>query len=311
MTTPSVQPGAQPIVEISAGVDSVIAKLYRKSGAETFGISLNQFAAILTEIAAKNLPVASTPGDVHQLLGSIRVEDLALARGCALGNDHAWEIFLMRFRVKLYDVAGQITREGANSRELADSLYADLYGTASRDGQRVSKLASYTGRGSLEGWLRTVMAQEYINRYRRQRRLVSLEEKEEEGTHFVAPDQAPSADVDPRVQSATDAALAAISAEDRFLLASYYLDGRKLAEIARLLHVHESTISRKLDKLAKSLRREIVSTLTKRGMNRRQAEEALDIDVRDLQVNIRQHLAQKNDLTTFPKKEVESQAEDG
>ena len=49
------------------------------------------------------------------------------------------------------------------------------------------------------------------------------------------------------------------SAEDRFILASYYLDGRTLAEIARTLAVHESTISRKLDKLAKSLRKQIVT----------------------------------------------------
>ena len=43
---------------------------------------------------------------------------------------------------------------------VADSLYGDLYGTTTRDGQRISKLASYTGRGSLEGWLRTVVTAE-------------------------------------------------------------------------------------------------------------------------------------------------------
>ena len=43
------------------------------------------------------------------------------------------------------------------------------------------------------------------------------------------------------------------------VLAAYYLDGRTLAEIARMLGVHESTISRKVDKLAKSLRKKILA----------------------------------------------------
>ena len=51
---------------------------------------------------------------------------------------------------------------------------------------RSSKLVFYTGRGSLEGWLRTVMAQEFINRYRKQKRTVSLEEQTEEGVQFAA-----------------------------------------------------------------------------------------------------------------------------
>src|SRR5207245_2449375 len=177
-----------------------------------------------------------------------RVEELALARACAAGSNSAWEIFLTRFREKLYQSALRIAREDSAARELAATLYADLYGTTMRDGQRVSKLASYTGRGSLEGWLRTVMAQEHINRYRRQRRVVSLDEETEDGFQLATAESEPSVAVDPRVEVATDEVLAALPPEDRFVLASYFLDERTLAEIARSLGVHESTISRKLDK---------------------------------------------------------------
>ena len=199
------------------------------------------------------------------------------------GNNSAWEIFLTRFREKLYLAALRIAREDSAARDLADTLYADLYGTSTRDGQRVSKLASYTGRGSLEGWLRTVLAQEYVNRYRRTKRLVSLEEESEEGVQFAAPEAQPCASADTRLEQATDEVLASSLPEDRAVLGAYYLDGRTLAEIARMLGVHESTISRKLDKLAKSLRKQILAALTRRGMSRRQAEEALEVDVRDLQ----------------------------
>jgi hypothetical protein len=39
-----------------------------------------------------------------------------------------------------------------------------------------------------------------------------------------------------------------------------------------------------------------------RGMTRRQAEEALEVDVRDLKVNIRQNLAQESLPTAFSEK---------
>src|SRR6266478_9449513 len=245
--------GVQPIVEASAGSESMITELYQKSG--NSGLSCEQFAVILDQVAAKYLPPGASARETAELYASLRVEELALTRACAAGQERAWEIFMARYREKLYDIAAYIAKESSAARELADALYADLYGTTTRDGQRISKLSSYTGRGSLEGWLRTVMAQEFVNRYRRQRRLVSLEEEQEDGKEFAAKEPDPGIAVDPRVEAATDEVLAGLPAEDRLILASYYLDQRTLAEIARTLAVHESTISRKLDKLAKSVRR--------------------------------------------------------
>jgi RNA polymerase sigma-70 factor (ECF subfamily) len=83
------------------------------------------------------------------------------------------------------------------------------------------------------------------------------------------------------------------------------LDERTLAEIARTLAVHESTVSRKLDKLAKSLRKQIVTGLERKGMSRRQAEEALEVDVRDLRLNLRDKMAQEPGPTTFSNKKGE------
>jgi RNA polymerase sigma-70 factor, ECF subfamily len=304
-------PGVQSVVELSAGLESLMADLYDKSGGKPLGLSRERFAAILKEIAAKYLPAGAAEREVAELYASLRVEELALARACAVGHEHAWEIFMLRYREKLYDIAGYITKEDSTARELADSLYADLYGTITRDGQRVCKLGSYTGRGSLEGWLRTVMAQEYVNRYRKQRRLVSLDEESEEGAQFAAADPEPVVAVDARLEAVTDEVLVALPAEDRFVLASYYLDGRTLAEIARALGVHESTISRKLDKLAKSLRKQIVLALGRRGMGRRQAEAALEVDVRDLRLNIRSRLAQETTPQAFVEKKAEARAGEG
>jgi RNA polymerase sigma-70 factor (ECF subfamily) len=300
----------QPEAGASSALDSQMVALHQKSRAREFGISLQQFTAILEEIQKKYLAPDAPAGDKQKLYETLRVEELALARGCAAGNDPAWEMFLLRYREKLYDVAGYITKEASAARELADSLYADLYGTKTRQGERISKLASYTGRGSLEGWLRTVMAQEYVNRYRRGRRLVSLDEEREEGVQFATLAPQPSMVVDRRIEDATDQALGLLSSEDRFVLASYYLDGRTLLEIARLLSLHESTISRKLDKLAKSMRKRILASLRQRGMSRRQAEEALQIDVRDMTVNIRRRLTQESVVEAFSEKKVNARAGD-
>ena len=286
----------------------MITELYEKSG--NSGLSREQFGVILNEVAARYLPADATARQTAELYASLRVEELALARACAAGQERAWEVFMARYREKLYDIAAYIAKESSAARELADSLYADLYGTTTRDGQRVSKLASYTGRGSLEGWLRTVMAQEFVNRFRRQRRLVSLDEESEDGAQFAATDSVPTAVVDPRVEAATDEVLSRLGAEDRFILASYYLDGRTLAEIARMLALHESTISRKLDKLTKAVRKQIVAALERKGMNRRQAAEALEVDVRDLQVNIRDRLAQETAPQAFSDKKGEVRTPD-
>jgi RNA polymerase sigma-70 factor (ECF subfamily) len=246
------------------------AALYQRSGAAVYGVSVEQFAAILDEIVRKHVLQNSTQLSAQQkadFCAALRLEELALARACAAGNDRAWQDFISRYRQKLHHMALHITRDAARGEELADSLFADLYGVNARDGVRKSKLVFYTGRGSLEGWLRTVMAQEFINRYRKQKRTVSLEEQTEEGVQFAAALPDPACTVNPssrqHLETATDEALAELSSEDRFTLAAYYLDGRTLAEIA-------------------------------------QATEALETDVRDIQLNLRSRLTQDSGAEPFP-----------
>jgi RNA polymerase sigma-70 factor (ECF subfamily) len=293
---------------VQAAVAELLVDLHAKGGCEKIGLEQESFAGILCDVATKYLPTGTRQSEARTFLLTLRVEELALARACAAGSNSAWEIFLTRYREKLYQSALRIAREDSAARDLADSLYAELYGTTAREGERVSKLASFTGRGSLEGWLRTVLAQEFVNRYRRTKRLVSLEEENEAGERFAAPEPEPAPSADMRLESSTDAALASLPSEDRLVLAAYYLDGRTLAEVARMLGVHESTISRKVDKLAKSLRKKILAGMLQQGMTRRQAEEALEVDVRDLQVNIRRSLAQESSAAAFSEKKLETRS---
>lgn len=279
--------------------DKDASALHTVSRAGDFGIDCAQFTVILREIQEKYLPQASAE-EAATFCGGLRCEELMLARACAAGNERAWQEFVSRYQPKMRAMALHITRDAVHASELADSLFAELYGMSTREGVRHSKLVFYTGRGSLEGWLRTVMSQEFINRYRKQKRNVSLDEQAEEGVQFTAPDPEPMPSADPRLEAATDQALAELSSEDRYVLAAYFLDSRTLADIARTLGLHESSISRRLDRLAGALRKRILACLRERGMSHAQATEALETDVRDLQVDIRSRLAQDSGAKAFP-----------
>lgn len=267
----------------------MIRDLFEKSSGRAYGLSETDFRCILDQVADKYLPGAGM-AEKQEFWRQLKLEELALARACALGREAAWTVFLTRYREKLYDIARGITKEDSQGRDLADSIYGDLFGTAEKNGCRVSRLNFYMGRGSLEGWLRTVMAQEFINRYRKQKRLVSLEEQTEEGVQFSSANPDPPQLPDNRLGAALDEALDLLAAEDRLVLASYYLDQRTLTQIGKLVGVHESTISRRLEKLLKGLRKQVVAGLVSRGMNRGQAEEALEADVRYLHIDVSRKL---------------------
>jgi RNA polymerase sigma-70 factor (ECF subfamily) len=278
-------------------LNQTLRDLFAGCSAQKYGLEFQDFQQVLERVAAKYIPTASMPEKLR-FWKELRLEELVLARGCARGDDAAWQDFLIRYREKLYDIARGITKEDASGRELADSIYGDLFGTSERGGVRVSRLDFYMGRGSLEGWLRTVVAQEFVNRYRKKKRLVSLDEQEEDGVQFSAADPNPPGPADSRLSAAVDEALGMLSAEDRLVLASYFLDDRTLTEIGRVLRVHESTISRRLEKLLKGLRKQVLAGLMARGMKRAQAEEALETDVRYVQLDVARKL-QENRPAAF------------
>ncbi len=270
---------------------TLISELYDRSGSSAYSLSLQEFTAIIAEVVQAQVPTEAPYSAVRDFMQNLRVEDLVLARACAAGSDKAWEVFLIRYREGLYAAALSITHEDRVAHDLADSLYADLFGTEAPEGKRVSKLNSYSGMGSLQGWLRTILAHTFIDRYRTERPLVSLTaEEDDEEFDVPAPPQTPDQTVDPRIEAATDEALQSLEPEDRYLLASYFLHGRTLAEIGRTLGLHESTVSRRVDKLTGTVRKKITRSLARLGMSRSEVEEALNIDIRDLQIDVRMRI---------------------
>ncbi len=267
---------------------AVLDDLWHSCEAEACGLTRSAFEPIVLRIGmahnfglAAGLPVQAAPAQQAAFFATLRMSDLVLARACAQGSERAWERFLALFRQPLLRAATAISGNESLGRELADGLYAELYGLTEREGERRCPLDSYSGRGSLIGWLRTTLAQRHVDRHRRTHREQPLDE---DGDSPAAPETTsePDQKAIPLLAAAVQEALQREGPEERFLLASYYLDGRRLHQIAAVLGVHEATVSRKLQRVTKSVRKQILRGLEQRGMNRRQAHEALATDPRDL-----------------------------
>jgi RNA polymerase sigma factor (sigma-70 family) len=247
--------------------DSLVGSLYVASRASSWGLTLPRFAAALERSAGKRFNFASPwPSSVPEYLRSLCLEDLALASACMEDSEAAWEYFVREYRGYLRAVAGAITkggRSGADARQLADSLFAELYGlTDGKRGER-SLLRYYHGRSALKTWLRAVLAQRHIDYLRESCRWESLDSGDGSGEEPKALPQhnisIPS--IDPhrekyaaRFAVALEATLVGLDSADRRRLELYYARQMTLAEIGRSLGEHESSVSRHLDQCRRELR---------------------------------------------------------
>lgn len=277
---------------------ALFENLWRASNSSAWGLDRAEFDRILIAAgAARNTaPTSAILQDQKEIFGGLRVDDLVLAQACAAGSERAWRHFLAIYREPLTRAAIAIAGNESTGRDLADQLYAELYGLSERDGVRRCPLASYRGRGSLLGWLRTTLAQRHVDRYRSTRREQPLDQIDP-----PAPEPAAETPALVPLARALQAAIAARNPEDRYLLAAYYLDGSTLLYIARVLGIHEATVSRKLHRVLTETRKHVLRHLEQQGLSRRAAGEALGADPRDLDINLKKLLQQAQNQP-FPEK---------
>ncbi len=261
-----------------------LAALYERSKAADFGLRADEFAVMLAEIAEAALPADVRETERYAFYESLHLQDLMLARACLRGEEKAWETLVALYRYKLFAMASGISRNEGVARELADSLFAALFGMR---GRRSSKLASYQGRASLEQWLRAVLAREYVDRFRAERKFVPLEDTRPQVSTAPAKE---TQETNALVAKALDAALRELTHEERFLLAGAYLDGRSRTELGRILGVHETTIGRRIEKTLKIVRRRTLRQLRSLGVGLAAAEKLLECDVQELEVDVRNRL---------------------
>ena len=280
-------------------------EFWRGSDAAAYGLTRTEYDDILQRLgAAQNygLPAGATASTEEQaeFFRALKLNDLVLARACAAGHERAWEHFVAIYHEPLARAAIAITGSETLGRDLAGSLYAELYGMKESDGQRRCPLDSYRGRGSLIGWLRTTLAQRFVDHHRRSHRETALDDAEHSLDPPAAMREEPPAYLT-LLARAVENAVARQDAGDRFLLAAYYLDGRTLLQIALTLRVHEATVSRRLRRAVEEIRKQVLRNLRLAGLGRRAAEEALGADPRDLDLNWKR-LLQYSQASAFQEK---------
>ena len=214
--------------------------------------------------------------DLARYLESLHLEDLALACACGLGHEGAWEHFMREHRPVLYRAADHIDPTGG-AREIADALYAELYGLGERDGRRESLFRHFHGRSSLATWLRAVLSQRHVDRLRSRARIDPLPDEDTPGTMAARPERL---DPDRRryvrlVREALALAVAGLQARDRLRLSCYYAQQLTLAEIGRLLHEHEATASRHLARVRRLIRDDVEEALRAAGLGDAEIGECL------------------------------------
>jgi len=238
---------------------------------------------------------------IAEFIDGLQADDLCLIVACERGEETAWSDLVERFTPTVRSAARAASGNEEGAEDLAQSIWAELYGLRVReDGKPASKLAYYSGRGSLAGWLRAVVAQLAIDQHRKQSRTIQTEEDadfdrlsrdgDDGRERFLAagtvnPERAVSdklAGAD--IQDALARSMAELSAEDRLLVKLYYIDGLRLREAGAVLGVHEATASRRLTKIHGQLRDRVESILikdrgwTKAETKRSFAELALHLD---------------------------------
>lgn len=248
-----------------AGCGALIVRLYQEAKAEQWGLAIEDFSMALERAVRKRMnPSGLKVEQREEFLSTLHLEDVALAQACACGLETAWEHFVKTYRPYLRASAAVILRASSGAaevRELADSLFAELYGLADRKTGERSLFRYFHGRSSLKTWLRAVMAQRHIDAVRAAKKFESLDEPDGDGKVQELADKVVLPVGDPHrerfvklFQAALAAALERVEARDAERLRLYYVEEKTLAEIGRKLGEHESSVSRNLDRIRREMR---------------------------------------------------------
>src|SRR5438105_5179375 len=258
------------------GAERVLARAGRARSLDADALA-PRLRATVEKYLLRRSPEASAR-EVGEFFDALHADELLLVAACERGDEAAWNELIEQYRATVLSAARASSAGEAEAEELADTVWAELYGLRARgDGSPAGKLAYYSGCGSLGGWLRAVVGQLAVDRHRRTSRLVQTEEASEfdraaaevqegDGWKPVVPRDPESAlaerDAAGAVEEALALALAALDAEDRLLVRLYYFDGLRLKEAGAVLGVHEATASRRLTRLHAEIRRRVEAILT-------------------------------------------------
>jgi RNA polymerase sigma-70 factor len=244
-----------------------IDRLYFISNAAAWRVSRSSFATALWRSFERRFGAATgavTHAEAVAFLDSIHGADLALAIGCRDGDADAWRHLLATYRAPVDAFARAALGNSSRASEIADSLWADLYGLRASNGDRRSPLDHYGGRSSLMSWLRVVVTRLEADQWRAMRRMEPLDAKRDGsgvGAAVIDLHDPDRARLLAALERSLSEALNALSPDDRLRLSYYYVQDLTLAQTAALLGEHESSASRNLARARTAIRDSVTRTL--------------------------------------------------
>lgn len=304
----------------SSQLESLVAdgakRLIARSGGDSYGVNTAllepRMRAAVEKYLLRDNPEVQ-PQQIASFFDTLQSDDLCLIVACENGDERAWTDLVERFSATVRSAARTASSNEATAEDLAQSIWAELHGLRVRDDGRPSgKLAYYSGRGSLAGWLRAVVAQLAIDQHRKQSRLVQTEEDAEfdrlidhdgDGARIlpgsVNPEVATARKfATDEMQKALAQSIQQLDAEDRLLVKLYYFDNLRLREAGAVLGVHEATASRRLTRIHTDLRSRVERILiNEKGWTETETHRAFSELVPHLDTDIEPLLSESGRLT--------------
>jgi RNA polymerase sigma-70 factor (ECF subfamily) len=277
---------------IAAGASRIIARAADSREIDIDILGKRVCATVVKYLLGDN--PNSSENEISDFIDALYADDLCLIVACELGNEAAWVDLVNQFGATVKSAARSASSNEDMAEDLAQSIWAELYGLRSREvGRSSGKLGYYSGRGSLGGWLRAVVGQLAIDQHRKQSRLIQIEEDRdfdvlaqdssvaERHANAIASANNPEDELSTMrsvrdVDSAFASAIAELAPEDRLLVKLYYFDGLRLREAGAVMGFHEATASRRLARVHSGIRKRVEEILIdERGWTRAETTRSL------------------------------------
>ncbi len=266
-------------ITVEEAIEHLISRAENPRGLTGADIA-GRVSATLNKYLLNDSPNAAHT-EIEEFVHDIRADDLCLIVACEKGDEKAWDDLVANFDSTVKSAARKISSNNEDAEDLASSIWAELYGLRTdADGNKKSKLAYYSGRGSLAGWLRAVVSQLAVDQFRKQSKFVQTEDDREfenlanevaasDHNHFATHGENPEelfaqGQAESDVSEALQVAIGELAAEDRLILKLYYFDDLKLKDIAATFGYHEATASRRLTRVQSEIRKGVEKELKTR-----------------------------------------------
>jgi len=169
-----------------------------------------------------------------------RLSDLYLACGCALADPAAIAEFEKRYLPKVGAFISQVSRDTAFVAEVQQLLREKLL-------LGRPKIADYTGRGTLDAWLRIAAVRTALNLRRKQAQPNTVPLERAFCTAGFDPElQCIQAQHRAEFRAALESIAAALNSDERGILKLHYVDGLTIDQISTLYSRPRSTVARKI-----------------------------------------------------------------